>query len=457
VSNPSRPTAGSTLASRAATALAVAWAFAGPAAAEPAAKSGQKVDSVVLITIDTLRADHVSAYGGPVPTPAIDKLASQGALLETAYTPTPSTGPAHASLLTGLHVWHHGAAHNASPIDPRLPTVADAMKASGRATAAFVSSYILHRRFGFNQGFDTYVFEPSEPYVWRNKARKRFWTRGEETTRAANRWLASHGNEPFFLWVHYFDPHWPYQPPVGYAVSPKDPVNMKGKRVPKDQKVRDRKHLKALNRAYRGEVAYVDAQVSALLERMRMLALEERTAVILTSDHGEGLGDHAVMEHGLHLYEELIRIPLIVRAPGIPAGRRLKGAVQLEDLAPTLLAFVDLPAPPNQDGVNLLPWLRGEESKSPRSLVVGTRAPNKGTKQLYYVRDGSRKWIGARERKGITFDLANDPRERKPEAGNGMPESLTVIVNDTGTIAEGGGEMDPEVREALEALGYLED
>ncbi len=362
VSNPSRPTVSSFLASRTATALAMAWAFAGLAAAEPAAVSEQTVDSVVLITIDTLRADHVSAYGGPVPTPAIDRLAAQGVLLETAYTPTPSTGPAHASLLTGLHVWRHGAAHNASPVDPRLPTVADSMKRGGRATAAFVSSYILHRRFGFNQGFDTYAFEPSEPYVWRNKAFKRFWTRGAETTRAANRWLTDHREKPFFLWVHYFDPHWPYRPPVGYAVSPKDPVDMKGKRIPRDQKVRDRKHLKKLNRAYRGEVAYVDAQVSALLERLRMLALEERTAVVLTSDHGEGLGDHAVMEHGLHLYEELIRIPLIVRSPGIPAGRRLAGAAQLEDLAPTLLALVGLPAPPTLDGVLLVAWMGGEKA-----------------------------------------------------------------------------------------------
>ncbi len=446
-------------------ALACALLAAAPApdaqapARTMAAKTG--IDSLLLITIDTLRADHVGAYGGPVATPAIDRLASQGALVESAYTPTPSTGPAHASLLTGLYVWNHRAEYNAVLLDPRIHTTADAMKANGMKTAAFVSSYILHRRFGFHQGFDTYVFEPSESYVWRGKNRKEFWVRGEATTKAAKHWLTANFDQPFFLWVHYFDPHWPYQPPVGYAVSPHDNVTLEGKRVPKDQNVRDRRHLRELIRAYRGEVAYTDAQVGDLLERVKMLGLDERTAVVLTADHGEGLGDHGVMEHGLNLYEELLRVPLIVRAPGIPAGRRLVGPAQLEDLKPTMLALVGAEDGAPGDGDSLLPWLQGKTDTSPRSLVVGTRAPNKGKRTLYYVRDGSLKWIGAAGRDGLRVDLALDPQETKPEKGEGMPAALSTIVDAAEKrsehVADRPVDPDPEVREALEALGYLDD
>jgi arylsulfatase A-like enzyme len=261
--------------------------------------------------------------------------------------------------------------------------------------------------------------------------------------------------------VHYFDPHWPYQPPVGYAVSPHDTVKLKGKRLPKDQNVRDRRHLKELIRSYRGEVAYTDAQIGDLLERLKMLALDERTAVVLTADHGEGLGDHGVMEHGLNLYEELLRVPLIVRAPGIPAGRRLVGSAQLEDLKPTMLALVGVESSAPGDGNNLLPWLEGKTDTSPRSLVVGTRAPNKGKRKLYFVLDGSKKWIGAMGRDGLQVDLALDPREANLEKGEGMPAALSMIVKSAEErsehVADRRVDPDPEVREALEALGYLDD
>jgi arylsulfatase A-like enzyme len=435
--------------------------FAGAADPGSTAKGSSPgaVDSVLLITIDTLRADHVGAYGGPVPTPALDHLASQGVLVESAYTPTPSTGPAHASLLTGLHVWNHGALKNAVSLDPRIPTLADLLSDRGLDTAAFVSSYILHRRFGFHQGFATYTFEPSQPYHWRGKERERFWARGQQTTRAANRWLLEHVNRPFFLWVHYFDPHWPYRPPVGFAVSPRDPVDLTGKSIPRDQGVRNALHLKSLNRAYRGEVAYVDAQVGTLLERVKLLGLDDRTAVVLTADHGEGLGDHGVMEHGLHLYEELVQVPLILRAPSLPSGRRIAGPAQLEDLAPTILALLNVAPPESLDGVDLLPWLRGATDVPPRDAVVGARATNKGGARLFYVRDGSSKWIGEPGGPGLRFDLARDPGERDPQDGVAMPPRLEPAVAASqggGAGAPSRGDADPEVRRALEALGYAE-
>ena len=438
--------------------LAVAWLLGAHTAATPAvADDEHHATSLVLITIDTLRADHVRAYGGPVPTPSLDRLASQGVLLETAYSPTPSTGPAHVSLLTGLHVWRHRTLQNAIPLDPRLPTLAELLGQSGLETGAFVSSYILHRRFGFHQGFATYVFEPSEPYTWRGKVRQRFWTRGEETTRAANTWLSKHAEAPFFLWVHYFDPHWPYRPPVGFRVSPQDPVDLAGKKLPQDQRVRGARHLRDLNRAYRGEVAYVDAQVGKLLERIKLLGASERTAVVLTSDHGEGLGDHGIMEHGLHLFEELVRVPLIIRAPGLPAGRRVSGPAQLEDLAPTILALLGVDPPSTLDGVDLVPWLRGEIDVSPRIAVVGARAANKGRRPYFYIREGPTKWIGERNGPGSLYDLSRDPGESDPDDSVEMPSRLTEIVaaSEADGVAPAEG-PDPEVLRALRALGYAD-
>jgi arylsulfatase A-like enzyme len=246
---------------------------------------------------------------------------------------------------------------------------------------------------------------------------------------------------------------------VGFAVSPRDPVDLAGKSIPRDQKVRNALHLKSFNRAYRGEVAYVDAQVGTLLERVKLLGLDDRTAVVLTADHGEGLGDHGVMEHGLHLYEELVQVPLILRAPGLPSGRRVAGPVQLEDLAPTILALLNVDPPDSLDGVDLLPWLRGPTADPPRDAVVGARATNKGDARLFYMRNGSSKWVGEAASQGVRFDLDRDPGERDPQGGVAMPQQLEPAVAASqagGASAPSRVDADPEVRRALEALGYAE-
>jgi len=427
---------------------------AGPGRAAEAARAGggPPVERILLVTIDTLRADHVGAAGGPVETPHLDRIAREGILVSQAVTPTPSTGPAHASLFTGLHPWRHGALRNAVSMDPRIPTLADRLRARGLATAGFVSSYILHRRFGFHQGFDTYVFEPTEPYSWRGQRRETFWTRGEHTTDAAMEWLTKHGDRPFFVWVHYFDPHTPYLPPPGFAPPPDDPVSLEGKRVPAE--VEGPGELAALIRAYRGEVAYADAQVGMLVERLELLGLLDRTAVVVTSDHGEALGDHGILQHGVNVYDELVRVPLLVRAPGLPAGRELAGPAQLEDLVPTLLALAGAPIPDGLDGVDLLPWWRGEAEASPRPASLGRRREYRRAHDLYFQRSWPEKWIGAPERDGLRFRLDQDPGELREEAGAPMPEPLRESI--TRASEARSVDPDPEVREALEALGYLE-
>jgi arylsulfatase A-like enzyme len=407
---------------------------------------------LVLVTVDTLRADHVGAYGGPVGTPALDGLARDGVLVDGACTPTPSTGPAHASLFTGLHPWHHQVLDNAVELGPEWPRLAGRLQAAGFATAAFVSSYIVHPRFGLAQGFDHYGFEPSEAFHWRGQNRPRFWTRGEHVVRDAMRWITLHADESFFVWVHLFDPHAPYAPPVGYALPASSPVDLSDKRVPAE--IKGRRQLADLVRAYRGEVRYADAQIGRLVERLRMLGLLETTAVVVTSDHGEGLGDHGLLAHGKNLHDELVRVPLVVRAPGLSAGRRLVGAAQLEDLMPTLLALVGVPQSPGLDGVDLLPWLQGRVEESPRSVVVGRRKPLRARPTLYFARDWPEKWIGPGDGAGVRYRLDEDPRELAGRPSSEPPDALreALAVGEVSTSPV----QDPEVREALEALGYVE-
>jgi arylsulfatase A-like enzyme len=412
----------------------------------------------VLVTVDTLRADHVSPYGGIVPTPSFETLAREGALAEQAYTPIPTTAPAHVSLLTGLHPWRHRTLENAVPVDGSLATLAGILRDEGFRTAAFVSSYVLHPRFGFNRGFERYEFEPTQDYAWQGEMTPNFWTRGEDTTLSALRWLnerAAADEERFFLWVHYFDPHAPYQPPQGFEVSPTQPVDLSQKRIPPE--VSDAQELRRLVRAYRGEVRYADAQLGRLVERLRTLALLESTVLVVTSDHGEGLGDHGLLEHGANLHEELVRVPLFVRAPGVAAGRRLRGPVQLEDLLPTALALLGVSVPEGLDGENLAPWLRGQAAASPREAVRGRRRTYDARPDLYYERREGLKWIGELGSPGTVYVLDRDPAEQAGSRGHGASETLRAEAAAAQELPVASPRpVDPEARRALKALGYLE-
>ncbi|MEN8182404.1 MAG: sulfatase, partial [Myxococcota bacterium] len=389
------------------------WAVAaGPACDRgPRASALQPVRHVVVVTVDTLRADHVGAYGGSVATPAMDELARHGVLFEAAFTPTPSTAPAHVSLFSGLHPWNHGVLDNAVPFEAeQLPWLAARAREAGFATAAFVSSYILAPRWGFDHGFDTYHFEPTRLASHeRGTERFPFWNRGSETTRAALHWLEAHRDRPFFVWIHYFDPHSPYVPPPGYQRPRDEPVDLEGKTVP--AAARTREGLAALIRGYRGDVAYSDAQLGALLDRLGRLGLRDDTVLVFTADHGEGLGDHGYMAHAHHLFEEQVRVPLMIAGPGLPRGRRLRGPAQLEDLMPTLLALMGIDVPESLDGVDLLPWVAGRTRASPRAAVLGQRAALPDRPLLFYQRRWPTKWIGELSGAGQTYRLDDDPRE----------------------------------------------
>ena len=414
---------------------------------------------VVLITIDTLRADHLGSHGGPAATPHMDRLAREGADLLHATTPTPSTGPAHASLMTGLHPWRHGVLANAVRLSDEFPTLAALANAEGIATAAVVSSFVLKKKFGLKRGFDFYHFRGSEAYVFGGTVRKRFWSRGETTTKLAIKLLddfARDDSRRFLLWVHYFDPHSPYAPPSEFAVPKDQEVDLTGKSL--TDQVTTHEALEKLNRSYRGEVQYADAQVGQLMAALDRLGLADSTALILTSDHGEGLGDHALIQHGKNLYSELVDVPLIVKAPGITSGQRLEGAAQLEDLFPTILQMLAVPVPGGGDGLDLLPWLKGEVAASPRFSAVGQRRPYADLPNLFYSQRRPLKWIGTIDTPGERFDLERDPHEVFQQKGDGLPASLRTKLDDLSgarAVPVEESTLDPETREALEALGYL--
>jgi len=407
-------------------------------------------ENLVLVTVDTLRADVLGPYGGPVPTPAFDRLAREGVVVEGACTPIPSTAPAHASLFSGLHPWRHGLLENGVPFDAdRYPSLPARLRDSGLRTAAFVSSYVLHPRWGFDHGFDHYHFQPNEPGLWGDG--HGFSTRGAFTTDAALAWIGEHRDTPFFVWIHYFDPHDPYQPPEAFLeTGPLETPEVMREGPPRPRAARA---LARQIRAYRGEVAYADAQLGRVLDGLDALDLADRTNVVVTADHGEGLGEHGALRHGTNLFDEAVVVPLFVRGPALPRGVRVRGPAQLEDLMPTLLSLQGVDAPETADGVDLRGWLEGEQEHSPRKAVVGRRRSKEPP--LFFERRWPQKWIGGAERLGTRYRLDDDPDERRGVEQPGLPATLRAELAGENTVPR-KRVLDDEARRALEALGYLE-
>jgi choline-sulfatase len=395
---------------------ALAWSGLSAAAATPP-------PSVLLVTIDTLRADRLGAYGDArARTPAMDRLARAGVVFEAAYAPAPITLPSHTTLMTGLIPPRHGVRGNGSfALGPGPRTLAEALKARGLRTAAFVGAFPLARRFGLARGFDHYddALERAAGLHFEFPER-----RGDRVVAAARAWL-SHQPGPVFVWVHLYDPHAPYDPPVAFRET--DP--------------------------YRGEIAFADSAVADLL-----LAWDARTGpslVVLTADHGEAFGEHGEESHSLFVYDTTLHVPLILRGVGVPAGRRIGSAVGLVDVAATV---ADLAAATGLPGRSL----RGEWSKSPLprpALYAESLAPQLefGWSDLRAWRDGRYKLI--RAPRPELYDLARDPGEttnlfsREPERARQMAEAMdAVLARESRTPVK----LDPEAAERLRSLGYVQ-
>jgi arylsulfatase A-like enzyme len=445
-------------------------------AAETAVAAGTTASgpNLLVVSIDTLRADHTSPYGyGRDTTPGLSALAAQGTLFAVAYAPSPSTAPSHATLFTGQYPGSHGLLKNGIDLDGRMRTLAEILGEHGYQTAAVVSSFVLDARFGFDQGFGTYLddFPKDEAKgkvdTWEDhEVEGGFDARADDTTRRVLRWLwlDRDAERPFFLFVHYFDPHTPYSPPPGTLLRfPPDPYPAGAG----DAGDRRREGI----RGYDAEIVFADQEVGRLLEELDRLELAGETLVVVTADHGEGLLDHGFWRHGVDVHEEAVRIPLVVRWPGVvAAGRRSDAPVELVDLAPTLLDLLGVDhSPEHFEGRSLAAYLRGEgelDADDPVFLYRRNYDPTvvkdeQLAGEQHGVRRGHWKLIDRSQGDDALYDLARDPGERDNRI-DAEPERAAALRRLLDEWRSGHAEpsappaLDPEERRALEALGYVE-
>jgi choline-sulfatase len=386
---------------------------------------------VVLISIDTLRADHLPLYGyQDGSTPNLDRLGGEGVVFDAAYSHCPLTLPAHASMLTGLLPPRHGVRDNLGfRLSPAHRTLATRFKAAGLHTGGAISAYVLRGATGIGQGFDFY--EDGIEVPGGTESAGDLQRDGSVAVEALSRWIQDQGRARFFAFLHLYEPHTPYDPPE-----------------------RHRHHALL----YDGDISYADELVGRFLDGLRSRGVYDRAIVALTSDHGEGLKDHGEEEHGIFLYRESVHVPLVVRLPGgARAGTRVAGVVAQSDLAPTLLELAGVPAD-GMDGTSRRASLDGKAASG--SLVYSeTLYPRYhfGWSELFAVTESRYRYVRAPRRE--LFDLAADPREATNIAGEkqsvveGMERWLQPKV--AAGAASKPEEVPREVREKLRALGYV--
>jgi arylsulfatase A-like enzyme/Tfp pilus assembly protein PilF len=397
--------------------------------------------NLVLITLDTVRADHLGAYGDTAAeTPALDRLAQQGIRFAQASSAVPLTLPSHSSILSGLLPLHHGLRNNGAGVLPDgTPTLATVLSGQGWRTGAFVGAFVLDHRFGLARGFDVYDDEiERDPQAGESLEAER---PGSVVMDRALAWLATsetkESSRPFFLWVHLYDAHAPYTPPSPWR-----------ERHP--------------GRPYDGEIAAVDAQVGRLMADLDRRGLAGSTVVAVVADHGESLGEHGELTHGLLLYEPTLRVPFLLRAPGLPANRVIKTPVSLVDTAPTLAGLVSAmwPGQPARlDGRDLSAALRAGGEPAPSDVYAETQYPAVfGWSPLAALRRRDLKYIAAPHPE--LYDLARDPGEkddlaaREANSQQGFAARLAELA--AGAVeAPRGNAVDAETRSRLASLGYV--
>jgi arylsulfatase A-like enzyme/Flp pilus assembly protein TadD len=407
------------------------------AAREPEPDKVSRPD-VFLITIDTLRADHVHCYGyDRIRTPALDLLAEQGIRFNQAFTPSPITNSSHTSIMTGLLPSSHGVNDFGVPLATIYPTLAELLTKGGYRTAAFIGAVILDSKNlapGLDRGFEFYDNFPELPTTTSRWGRLE--RRGMEVEQRAESWLNTHPAGAHFVWVHLYDPHDPYEPPPPYSEVYKD-------------------------RLYDGEIAYADSALGHFLAYLKKLGWYEGAMIVVVGDHGEGLGEHHEVTHGIFLYDSTTHVPLIVKLPNRrEAGRTVEGQVRTTDIMPTILKLLGIAAPENLDGDSLEPFLNGIEA-TPRTVFGETNYPLRfGWAPLRSVRMEGFKFVEAP--KPELYDLRADPGEslNHYEPWNGTVQSLRRALAELGAKSPTTGKALPAAVSAstideLQALGYL--
>ena len=384
--------------------------------------------NVLLVTIDTLRADRVGAFGGARPTPALDRLATGGLRFTRAYAHAPMTLPTHASMHTGLIPPRHGVRVNGSELDASVPTLAELLRRSGYRTGAFVGSFVLDARFGLNRGFELYddrVGTEAGPVTFGFVERT-----ADRVLRAAADWLRrpdTTGDSPWFAWVHLFDPHAPYRAPRAIVDS-----------------------------AYDNEVAFADAELGSFLGELEKAGVLSRTLIVVLADHGEGLGDHGEETHGLFAYESTLRIPLIINAPGLEPDTVTRLAAQA-DILPTVADLLGIEPYRHLDGRSLLPAIRGEPGGDESIYFEALDAHlTRNWAPLTGVVSGGWKYIDLPIPE--LFDLLQDSGERVNRAAEERERTNDLARRlerwSRADTPKAATELDPDARARLRSLGY---
>jgi len=407
------------------TAAIVALAAGAAAARETMLRP--RPSGLVIVTLDTTRADRLPAYGfGSVATPEIDGLAARGAVFDEAISVAPLTLPAHTSLFTGLYPPHHGVRDNTDrALDPAHATLANLLHDRGFHTAAFVGAIVLGADRGLARGFDVYDdgHAPGLPPPRRRT--------GREVVDRARAWIDGLDEKPFFLWVHLYDVHAPQELPLEFRSTYGD--------------------------QYEGGIAYVDDQIGRLLDALGRRHRLANTVIVVAGDHGESLGEHGEKEHGIFLYESTLRVPLVLCAPSV-AARRVERVTSLVDIFPTVLRLLGIAEPAPGDGVSLVPALTGGRLPERAIYAESLYAAHFGWGPLRMVRDGRFKFIDAPTPE--LYDLARDPNERQNVAVEHLATEAALrgeLLRMTQRVPQDRDafRLPLERLQALEALGYV--
>lgn len=436
-----------------------------------------KKRNLIILTLDTTRADHISAYGvHPDLTPHIDKLAATGTLFLNGMSQTNQTNPSHMTVMTGLMGIEHGILDNEQQIERDVDMLPAAFKRAGYRTAGFPSSSHVSAWLGW-KGFDHIYDVAPDPKTYLS---------AEEVTDRALEWLGKNETEPFFIWVHYWDPHAPYAPPKNllskyYQGNPKAPGKEEIRKHPSIQKskwltgVTDLEYPMAL---YKAEVNYTDLHIGRLLKYLDEKGLAETTGIVLVGDHGENLGEHEMYFNHYFTFEPSLRVPFIMRMPGLKPGVKVSERVTQLDIAPTIAELYGIEFKNPLRGVSLASAMKGEKDAALSSRQVFVH--EHGNNRQIVIRDGDIKVIYSitpfkthpplhvEAGEVWVYDLSRDPTESKnlAEIRSDLVEKYRPYVQKwfdlkgTGSMSEDEDarpNLTPAQKKALEGLGYMDD
>ncbi|MCD6451952.1 MAG: sulfatase-like hydrolase/transferase [Acidobacteria bacterium] len=396
--------------------------------------------NVLLITLDTTRADRLACYGFPeIKTPNLDKLAEEGILFEDAHCDVPLTFPSHTSIMTGTYTLHHGMKDNGYYFLPdEATTLAEILKGKGYTTGAVMGAYVLDSKWGLAQGFDFY-YDSFDIKKFKSFSLGDIQRRGDEVLKHGISWLDKNKGERFFLWLHFYDPHTPYDPPEPFKSE-------------------------YMGRPYIGEIAYTDMLVGKAIDYLKKNDLLDKTIIVVVGDHGESLGEHKEATHGFFIYEATTHVPLIFRFPGRKyRGERISELVRTIDITPTILNALGIPIPKEIEGRSLIPLMVGKKAKGTITAYSESYFPrfHYGWSELKAIQTRRYKYIDAP--KPELYDLITDPMElnnlieEKKDIARKLKLTLETVIKRYSQKgkAKRVEQLDPETIARLRALGYV--